>query len=145
MPRVKTPSPPTPPPKVEIERPTEDESKQKGKEITSIYDSGSLANATNMRTVSPIPPPSDPVKAPSLPLATEENSEVPVLPPAQEQKQGDTEKEAVDFSTEKIAVNLDLHGPSARGSGAEENEDDYVMSPTAYPGQAWEPSYYGWT
>lgn len=148
MPRIQEQSPPRPP-KVELERqqtPIEDGGKGKGKETASFYDSGSSKqpnSGLNTRVESPVPPPSGPVKDLSPHPAVEEKTLPP--PPVQKQEQVGTEKEAVDFSTEKIAVNLDLYGPSTKKNDGEESEDEYVMSSTAYPGQAWEPSYYGWS
>lgn len=95
-------------------------------ETKTFYDSGSS------RVESPVV---TPVTAPSAtPSAT---------PPT---KETETE-EPYDFSTEKIAVNLDLHGESSKTTkkkDGNESEDEIVMSATAYPGQAWDPSYYGW-
>lgn len=141
---IKSPSPPPPPPpKEEIERqpaPVKGEIMQKGKQATSFYDSESPGNTEtpNTRVASPVPPPSASATTLSPAPATEDKTAAPT------QKDEDTEKEAVDFSTEKIAVNLDLYGPGSKKNG-EESEDDYVMSSTSYPGQAWEPSYYGWS
>jgi len=48
----------------------------------------------------------------------------------------------VDYSQEKIAVQDGVEiEPPARG---DDSEDMPVMSATAYPGQEWDPSYYGW-
>jgi len=48
----------------------------------------------------------------------------------------------VDYSQEKIAVQDGVEiEPQARG---DDSEDVPVMSATAYPGQEWDPSYYGW-
>lgn len=100
----------------------------------TFYDSGSPENTDtpNTKVASLVPQPA-PTTTLSLSSATEEK-----------QKGQGTEKEIVDFSTEKIAVNLDLYGPGSKKNG-EDSEDDYVMSSTSYPGQAWEPSYYGWS
>lgn len=47
----------------------------------------------------------------------------------------------VDFSQEKIAIQDGVEvEPSARG----DSDDVPVMSATAYPGQEWDPGYYGW-
>lgn len=78
-----------------------------------------------------------------IPQSTPATILSPVPDTKDKQKDELMEKEAVDFSTEKIAVNLDLHGPGSKKN--EDGEDDYVMSSTSYPGQAWEPSYYGWS
>ncbi|KAI5849295.1 hypothetical protein DFP73DRAFT_540096 [Morchella snyderi] len=53
-------------------------------------------------------------------------------------------EEEYDFSTEKIAVNLDLHGETSKPfkKVGTEDEEEYTMSATAYPGQEWYPSYY---
>lgn len=129
-------SPPPPPPKEEIERPM-NESTQKGKQTKSFYGSGSPENTDTPDARVALP--STPVMISSPAPATRGNP-----PPPPTQKDKDMGKEVVDFSTEKIAVNLDLHGPGSKKNG-DDSEDEYIMSPTAYPGQAWEPSYYGWS
>ena len=49
----------------------------------------------------------------------------------------------VDFSQEKIAIQDGVEiEPPPRGD--DDSEDVPVMSATAYPGQEWDPSYYGW-
>lgn len=113
------------------------ENMQKGKQTKSFYGSGSPENTDTPDASVALP--STPVMISSPAPATRGN---PPPPPTQEDK--DMGKEVVDFSTEKIAVNLDLHGPGSKKNG-DDSEDEYVMSPTAYPGQAWEPSYYGWS
>lgn len=129
-----TESPPPLPPKEEIGQPAPmNENMQKEKQTKPPHGSGSTEN-----TNTPLPS-APPVIISSLVPATRDTP-----PPLPMQKDEDMEKEAVDFSTEKIAVNLDLYGPGSKRNG-NDSEDEYVMSPTAYPGQAWEPSYYGWS
>lgn len=138
-----TKSPPPPPPKEEIEEQSTpmNENMQRGKQTRLFYDSGSPENTDtpNARVALHAPLPSTPVMISSPAPAIGDNP-----PPPLTQKDKDMGKEVVDFSTEKIAVNLDLHGPGSKKNG-DDSEDEYVMSPTAYPGQAWEPSYYGWS
>jgi len=48
----------------------------------------------------------------------------------------------MDYSQEKIALQDGVEvEPPARGN---DSDDEPVMSATAYPGQEWDPSYYGW-
>lgn len=126
--------PPPPPPKEEIRQSTPmNENMQKQKQTKPPNGSGSTENIDTSLPSAP------PAMVLSLVPAT---GDTPPPPPTQ--KDEDMEKEAVDFSTEKIAVNLDLYGPGSKRNG-NDSEDEYIMSPTAYPGQAWEPSYYGWS
>lgn len=112
---------PPPPPKEEIQR-----------QPASMKNGNMNTDTPNTNVISPIPQSTPATILSSVPTTKDK------------QKDEGMEKEAVDFSTEKIAVNLDLHGPGSRKNG-EDSEDDYVMSSTSYPGQAWEPSYYGWS
>lgn len=129
-----TESPPTPPPKEEIGQSTPmNENIQKEKRTIPPHGFGSTEN-----TDTPLPSAPPVIISPLVPATGD------TPPPQPTQGDEDMGKEAVDFSTEKIAVNLDLYGPGSKRNG-NDSEDEYVMSPTAYPGQAWEPSYYGWS